>query len=862
MKCRNLMAGAAAAVMCAAMLGGCSNSDTSTVVNTVEPGYWEAQEVDSIKGNAFIEIASSENMQLLLHPRTATLRWMDTETGLYRDTNLTNNANIAAAKDNEKSDAIVSFYSGTYSNLYQTSTNYDTYSMGVDRKQYSYQYIDNGVRVIYALGDDSVTYKNFPYYISAERMEEFVLQYMSATEREAFTKNFYQQMSDGTWVRKSNKDAPLGSMAAEGLYEIFYVTGSYNEEELMADLEEWGVDAEEYPSNLMIRFAIDYTLEDGELVVTLDTSKIESDDDHPIRSINLLPYFMTSNLVAAAEETADEEDAEEAGAEGYMFVPDGSGALIYLDSTKTTETNYSASFYGGDKLVNADTYTALEKELMLPVFGMKTEETTILGVIENGAEVATLSTYINGSLKSEPYCKMQLTFDIRTQQIMTTDSSDSFSVYKVSEDVYDEEIRVRYYWLGQDAEYVDMANCYREYLEENGELTAEAVEEDASFFVELLGVTDKTKYLLGIPYEGTEVMTSFEQVKEILSDMNAAGVKNVKLIYSGMLNGGMNQRSLTNGVSFAPDLGGSKAFSSLLDYASSIGVEVYPNLMLQSAYTKKGLSGSNAAYNIVNAMAKIYEFDPVQEKVDEDSTYPNIIVNPNYLTEYLADAKSSYTSKTGLTTLASSDFLTYYGTNYRDGHVAPGSADDIYDAALKDLADGMKLMLSNPVSEAYGYSAYLTDIPTTDSGARMLDASIPFTQMVLDGYKTYSSESLNLETTDIQTEFMRTIESKSAPKFTFTYGDSAALEGTKQSDLFAIDYKYWKEELGTYYAEYQEYYDLVKDAVIEKHELFEKNEKLRIVTYSNGVTIYFNYSDLDEKIDGVSVPAFSYKIEK
>ena len=850
MKYKNLTAGAAALVLCAAMLGGCKDSDTSTTVNTVETGYWASQEVESIKGNGFLDIATGETMKLQLHPRTATIRWYNMETETYCDTNLSNDKNLTSIKDNEKSDAIVTYYSGTNSNLYQTSSSYDTFSMGVDRKQFSYQYIDNGIRVIYALGDNSITYKNFPKYISNERMQEFVLQYLTPVEQELLEKNYYRHMTNGTWARSSNKDAPLGPMEVTELYKYFYETGSYTMEELYTDLEACEEKEEEYPSNLTISFAIDYTLDGDELVVSVDTSKIESDEDHPIRSINLLPYFLTSNTMGEEEE------------EGYMFVPDGSGSLIYIDSKKTTETNYTASYFGGDKLVDAETYKAGEQNMMLPVFGMKTNNSTVFAVIENGAEIATLSTYINGSIKSEAYSKMNISFDIRPQMIMSTDSAEAFNVFKVSDDVYDEDITLRYYWLGADADYVDMANCYREYLEENGELTAEAEEEEAPFFIEVLGVTDKTKYMLGFPYEGKQVMTTFDEAKEILSELNASGVKNVKLIYSGMLNGGMNQRSLTNGVSFASDLGGSKAFKNLVEYAESIGAEVYPNLMMQSAYTKKGLSGSNAAYNIVNAMAKIYKFDPVLEKVSTETSYPNILVNPNYITEYLADAKASYEKKVGLTTLASSDLMSYLGTNYRDEHVAMGTADDIYESAAAELSDGMSLMLSNPISEAYAYSTYLTDIPVTDGGTRILDASVPFVQLVLDGYKTYSTEAMNQQTTDIQVDFMRAIETKSAPKFTLIYRDSADLEGTSQENLFTVDYKFWKDSLGTYYAEYQEFYEAVKGAEIEAHELFEKDENLRVVTYSNGVKIYFNYSDLDEKIDGVSVPAFSYIIEK
>ena len=178
------------------------------------------------------------------------------------------------------------------------------------------------------------------------------------------------------------------------------------------------------------------------------------------------------------------------------------------------------------------------------------------------------------------------------------------------------------------------------------------------------------------------------------------------------------------------------------------------------------------------------------------------------------------------------------------------------------MSENMKLMLSNPISDAYAYSSSLTDIPTQDSGMRILDASIPFMQLVLDGYKIYSGESLNLETTDIRRQMIQAIESRSALKFTFTYRDSSLLNKTEQQDLFAVDYSYWKDLIPEIYAEYERFYEQVKDASIVAHELFEKDDNLRIITYSNGVKVYINYGDEPAVIDGVSVEALDYQIKK
>ena len=97
--------------------------------------------------------------------------------------------NLAKITDAEKSDLTVSYFNGKYSELYSTYSTYNSFTMCADLGQLSYQYIDGGVRILYTLGDNAMTYKNFPQDISDERMNEFVLQYLSQAEIENLKKD-------------------------------------------------------------------------------------------------------------------------------------------------------------------------------------------------------------------------------------------------------------------------------------------------------------------------------------------------------------------------------------------------------------------------------------------------------------------------------------------------------------------------------------------------------------------------------------------------------------------------------------------------------------------------------------------------
>lgn len=841
--------------LCLFTLGACG-SDTPEVQE--KGSYWDTQEFDNLSGSDFVKVGESGQMQLLVEPSTGTVRWLDTSTGIYQDSNMSHDEGLEAPTNVEQADMVVRYFSGSTNanKLYYSTSSYDSYTMCVTQNQLSYQLIDNGVRILYMLGSDDITYQYFPRRISDDRMQELVIQYLDSDQVTMLEERYYSQLSGGDWLRNFNTgenadSSKLGAMATKEIYNLFYEVGHYTEEELYADLETWEAVEADYPNTFMIKVPVEYYLDsNGALVVNVDTSLMESDAKHPINQLQLLPYFLTSDSTNDAEE-------------GYMFIPDGSGALIYLDSTKTREYHYSASYYGGDQLIGATTYNSVDNQMMLPVFGMKTSKSTVFGVIEEGAEAATLDAYVSGTHNSEPFSKMILNFDIQSQQSISSGAKGTngdFIVYRASNDVYDDQITIRYYWLGEDADYVDMANCYADYLENQGVLTAGNTE-DTSLVVELMGSTDKTKFMLGVPYEGTQVLTSFSQAQEILKDLTEEGISNVKLIYSGMVNGGMNQRSLASGVKYAKGMGGNSAFKKLKNYADSVGAQIFPSLHLQTAYTKEKLNNSLVAWNITNQRAQIYTFDPVINAVEDEADYPRYVINPLSMEKYLSKVKKSYSKRTGLDTMASSDLFTFIATNYKDNHASASTGEVAMKSAVENFAEGMTLMLSNPVADAYKYCTYLTDIPTQDSGMRVLDASIPFVQMVLDGYKTYSTESLNRESTDVYVNFMRAIECKGQPKFTFMYEDSSLLSGTEQENYFAVDYSYWKDKISAYYEEYNAFYNQVKDAQITGHELYERNDDLRVVTYSNGVKIYFNYSDLEETIDGVKVPAFSYVIK-
>ena len=190
------------------------------------------------------------------------------------------------------------------------------------------------------------------------------------------------------------------------------------------------------------------------------------------------------------------------------------------------------------------------------------------------------------------------------------------------------------------------------------------------------------------------------------------------------------------------------------------------------------------------------------------------------------------------------------------------TASQYYTNALESLSDSYAIMLSNPIETAYAYVDYIDSVPYENSGLKVLDASVPFTQMVLEGCMNYSSEYVNTDLDSLKITFLNAIESKSALNFRLMAADTSVLTDTTQEDVFYAEYSLWEDTIADYYNYYNEFYKQVKDAEIVSHEIVDRDNNLRVVTYSNGVKVYINYTDEKTAINGVSVDAYSYVLQK
>ena len=82
--------------------------------------------------------------------------------------------------------------------------------------------------------------------------------------------------------------------------------------------------------------------------------------------------------------------------DGFLFVPDGSGAIINFNNGKTKVDAYSKEVYGEDisRRSTNSPITSRTQKISLPVFGLVSNGSGFLAEITDGAAVASINASV------------------------------------------------------------------------------------------------------------------------------------------------------------------------------------------------------------------------------------------------------------------------------------------------------------------------------------------------------------------------------------------------------------------------------------------------------------------------------------
>lgn len=594
----------------------------------------------------------------------------------------------------------------------------------------------------------------------------------------------------------------------------------------------------DYPAQ-ELGFEVEVKLyDDGSITACIPESSIyENAANKKIGNIYVFPLLGSSRL--------GEKD-------GYMFVPDGNGALIYLDDKDGRfDSGYVQKVYGSDIGVGESYVLSLlwgryethnDAEMILaPVYGMvhTDDEMGYLAVIESGDEEASIYATPNGAYSD--YNWITAAFRKCTTYIQPTSNSGG-SVTKVTDRI-EYDINVRYMFVdGDDANYTGLAKRYRDYLLEKDELIK--VEDNFKVRLDFLGL-DVENWML---WKKDAPVTTVDNIREIYADLEGEGVTDILSIYKGWQDGGIFDLPVTS-YDVDSSIGGERELSKLMDECEEKNIDFYLFTDGVRANTETG----NTTFDTVKKMDKrLYTQNTYQNVYDEF-----VYWTPQKSLENLKTLQNNFTKK-GVYKLALSEIgNTMFTYTMGDTMQTRLVSKSLYEEALKQTSENMDLMLEAPVQCYWQYAKAIVDMPISDSDYIYTDQSVPFLSIALKGILPMYGDYVNFEANERE-YFLKLVETGIYPSFYLTYENPSELIYTNSSDVYTSQYSVYREQILSYYEELKQISELTKNSMIAGHEMTDTG--VTIVTYDNGVKLYINYSETELKADNVTVPALSYVI--
>ena len=745
-------------------------------------------------------------------------------------------------KDTTQSDALVPYQSFT-----QAVMGGDLNATTLPPSQINVRFIQNGLRVEYALGRADSRYL-VPEVMDVEAFEtqikavavangcsEFQLMLLdslytkiditdkkyenSPTVVEAFLKKYpmLQKKVDGELVnrpifvlsddakanvqKKNAIERIIKRYCPEFTYEI--LENYYSEIDYTSDT----------PQSAYFKIALEYTLTDNGVSVRLPANGIRFDESlFRLEEIEILPYMGAGLSVN----------------EGYTFFPDGSGALFPFNKSGSFKGRVYGEDFGYYNIANSSPHNEVVR---YPVFGLsetvvdsatgKAHRRGFLGIIEEGEAMMDIVVNHTGKYNSIILRTNPRPYDT----ILPSGATQAW--YVVSERKYVDDYKIRYIMLsdneGCSADYVGMAKEYRDYLVGNGtltKLTNEDVEDTVPLYIETFGAIETTKKFLSIPYKTNVALTSFKDISTMYDELSQKGVDNINFILTGYGKGGLTKDTVPYKLKWDGAVKKDMSFEELLKDANDKSYGVYPDFDFAFAGENTLTDGLTLDDHVIKSIDGRYTSKRVYSATRQNFvSYFELAISPAYFSRFYEKLTEQYI-KTNPQGISVSTLGEYVSSDFDEDE--PYNREDnkqfTIDAFKYFSEKYSKVITSGGNSYSWKYVDAITDIATDSSRHSMSTATVPFLGIVLHGYVETASTPINMEG-NIDYAMLRAIENGTAFKFMLSYDNTEVLkEYEDTSDYYSIRYDIWLADLAARYDEINRLLQDVQTSTIEEHK--------------------------------------------
>lgn len=710
---------------------------------------------------------------------------------------------------------------------------YTSYSDSLMKHQVEFAAAGNRLTVTYVFGNTGPDLSGIPRKLTGERYEAICDRMDEEAKKGIKNRYLYDEATDIWTLKETNLTKNMTDKLKRALDSI-----GYSEQELEADHAATGLgEVEDEPGGFA--FTLEYLLQDDSLLVRIDGETMRIPKNEYVTSLNVLKYF----------------GALTSGQEGYLLIPDGSGALVSTKPVKGNVGLYKERVYGQDEAMsNTSEGSNRQQDILLPVFGISRPTGGVLAVIEDHEASAFIEATGVGYLDN--FATVAACFEINAAENIGLSASDRSTFWISTESRYAGNSEIRYVFLEpEDSDYSGMAGNYREYLQRYGGLQRMAQQTgDLPLFMETVGAVSTQVSTAGFLHDADVALTTYEDHIAMLEQLAGQGVNTVHVLMTGWMKGGMDQ-PLADEAALMKELGGKKGFQALTEYAAQSGgqIRLYPEVLLNSMSPDESLwkRSQYGALTLGQKKSALEEYDIVTGLLEDEEEF-RPLVSPGFqkdlMVRFLPSFRQLGTRDLCIGDLAANVYSDYNNKQEALRQYALVQSGEILRAAAQEVDS---LLFRSPNNVAAPLAQVFSDVPSSSSSYLLTYESVPFYQMVFHGAADYAMEDLN-NSADFREGLLKCVEYGACPKFKFTYREDERLRFGEYHWLKAADFNQRVEQAAESYAYVHRLLEPVRFAEMVHHERL--TEGVYAVQYDNGYTIYVNYTSASVEWQGVSIP--------
>ena len=727
----------------------------------------------------------------------------------------------------------------------------ETYTQRLDGSKYELTWVKDRERFVLKDTESGNEFYSTPeYFEDRETCSPLIVDYYKPNAQNLSTVdgltdciNYYQQSAEGEEVVAASEEEAKRAYSVERIDNGFRATYSFPEAK--------------------IAVAVEYLLTTDGVKVSIPMDLLQ-ESENKIYEIKLAPYF--------ASATNDIEDS-------YMMVPSGGGSLIYAKRSGKVKEYYE-SVYGDDRSEPITLQSRIQGQIHMPVFGISTttirdndlegsefgveQKIGMLGVVEEGVDCAMVYAKSGGELFENQFSCVYTSFCIRSKEkvIYNSQGAQKSTGTRYSDTVTSaDNLSVHYIPLSEstdgDVSYVGLAKRYRKYLQDRGYLQS-TVDKAPALSVNLLGATQITESLFGVPYQNDVATTTLAQSKDIVSELyDLVGDKGLLVSLEGYGQGGLAHTEVGGGFKLSSTVGKKGDLEALVSFAEENGIVLsmdYEIAQFQDAGSGVQL-GQDTALCISTLKAKISTYQ-MNTGLEDEKGLAWYLLTRGLLSDMTNKAIEA-AKEQGVDAISLGSLSNIQYSDFRsEGYAAMSGFSDAVAELLNQCSDEDLLVVAANANLYAALNAdYVTEVPMHSTRFNVLDEDIPFYTLVLQGYVPLTSSSINLAV-NVEKTYLQAVSTGMGLQFTLCDTLHESIQFDQDTAFVSSCYDDWKGRITDMVNESSDLLAKIGNQPIKNYVV---DGDLTVTEFENGVTVYVNYSDEPMTLDnGIEIPAMSF----